>query len=45
VLLLTVMQYKAAYWILGAFCTSLTGGIEALADLIPIHLHFKKLVK
>ena len=26
-----------------AFCTSPTSGIEALADLIPIHLHFKKL--
>jgi len=30
---------------LGAFYTSPTGGIEALAGLIPIHLHFKKLVK
>ena len=43
--LLTAMQYKAAYWILGVFYTSPTGGIEALADLIPIHLHLKKLVK
>ena len=39
------MQCKAALWILGIFCTSLTGGIEALADLIPIYLHLKKLVK
>ena len=39
------MQRKAALWILGAFCTSPTGRIEALAGLIPIHLHLKKLVK
>jgi len=39
------MQCKVALWILGTFCTSSTGGIEALADLIPIHLHLKKLVK
>ena len=31
--------------ILGAFRTSPTGEIEALAGLIPIHLHLKKLVK
>jgi len=43
--LLTAMQCKAALWILGAFCTSPTSGIEALAGLIPIHLHLKKLVK
>jgi len=45
VLLLAAMQRKAALWILGAFCTSPTGGIEALVGLIPIHLHLKKLVK
>jgi len=39
------MQYKATLWILGAFCTSSTGGIEALAGLIPIYLYLKKLVK
>ena len=39
------MQRKAALWILGAFRTSPTGGIEALAGLIPIHLHLKKLAK
>jgi len=39
------MQCKAALWVLGAFCTSSTGGIEALADLIPIYLYLKKLVK
>jgi len=45
VFLLATMQCKAAFWILGAFCTSLTSGIESLAGLIPIHLHLKKLVK
>jgi len=45
VLLLAIMQYKAALWILNIFHTSHTGGIEALAGLISIHLHFKKLVK
>ena len=39
------MQCKAALWILGAFRTSPTGGIEALAGLIPIHLYLKKLAK
>ena len=39
------MQRKAALWILGVFRTSPTRGIEALAGLIPIHLHLKKLVK
>ena len=39
------MQCKAALCIPGVFCTSPTGGIEALAGLIPIHLHLKKLVK
>ena len=43
--LLAAMQHKAALWILGTFCTSPTGGIEALAGLIPIQLHLKKLVK
>ena len=43
--LLAAMQRKAALWILGAFHTSLTGGLEALAGLIPIQLHLKKLVK
>jgi len=43
--LLATMQRKAALWILGAFRTSPTGGIEALAGLIPIHLHLKKLAK
>ena len=43
--LLAAMQCKAALWILGAFCTFSTGRIEALAGLIPIHLHLKKLAK
>ena len=43
--LLTAMQCKTAFWILGTFCTSLTGGIEALESLIPIQLYLKKLVK
>ena len=43
--LLAAMQCKAALWILGAFRTSPTGGIEALVGLIPIQLHLKKLVK
>ena len=43
--LLAVMQRKTALWILGAFRTSPTRGIEALAGLIPIHLHLKKLTK
>ncbi|CAA7267351.1 unnamed protein product [Cyclocybe aegerita] len=38
------MQQKAALWIMGAFRTSPTGGLEALTGLIPIHLMLKKLV-
>ncbi|KAF5363356.1 hypothetical protein D9756_000879 [Leucocoprinus leucothites] len=33
----------AALWIVSAFHTSPTGGAEALAGLIPVHLHLKKL--
>ena len=44
-LLLAAMECKAALCILGAFHTSPTGGIKALAGLILIHLHFKNLVK
>ena len=32
-----------AIWIIGAFCTLSMEGIEAIAGLIPIHLHLKKL--
>ncbi|CAA7270779.1 unnamed protein product [Cyclocybe aegerita] len=38
------MQQKAALWITGAFRTSPTGSLEALAGLIPVHLMLKKLV-
>ena len=37
------MQRRAAIWILGVFKTSLTEGIEALTDLIPIKSHLQKL--
>ncbi|KAJ3489628.1 hypothetical protein NLJ89_g11511 [Agrocybe chaxingu] len=37
------MQRKAALWITGAFRTSPTGALEALAGLIPVHLMLKKL--
>ncbi|CAA7263217.1 unnamed protein product [Cyclocybe aegerita] len=37
------MQRKAALWITGAFHTSPTGGLEALAGLIPVHIMLKKL--
>ncbi|KAJ3570515.1 hypothetical protein NP233_g4356 [Leucocoprinus birnbaumii] len=40
---LTKMQRCAALWIIGAFRTSPTGGCKALAGLIPIHLHLRKL--
>jgi len=38
------MQRKAAIWILGAFKTSLTEGIETIVDLLPIKLYLQKLV-
>jgi len=37
------MQRRAAIWILGAFKTSTSYGIEALAGLIPINLHLQNL--
>ena len=37
------MQRKAALWITGAFWTSPSDSIEAIADLIPITLHIRKL--
>ena len=37
------MQWKAALWISGTFWTSPIIGIEAISDLISIHLHLKKL--
>ncbi|PPQ91136.1 hypothetical protein CVT25_012425 [Psilocybe cyanescens] len=35
---LSTMQCSAALWITGAFCTSPTSGVEALAGLPPINL-------
>jgi hypothetical protein len=40
---LSKMQQKAALWIIGAFSMSPTGGCEAIAGLIPIHLHICRL--
>jgi len=37
------MQRRAAIWILGAFRTSPTEGLEAIAGLIPIKLYLHKL--
>ena len=37
------MQRRAAIWILGAFRTSPTEGLEAIAGLISIKLHLHKL--
>lgn len=40
---LQTMQRCAAIWITGVFRTSPTGGVEAIAGLIPIDLHLNKL--
>jgi len=37
------MQKRATIWILGAFKTFSSFGIEAIIDLIPINLHLQKL--
>jgi len=37
------MQCKAALWITGTFWTSPSDGIEAIAGLIPVTLHMRKL--
>jgi len=37
------MQRRVAIWILGAFKTSPSYSIEAIAGLIPIKLHLQKL--
>jgi len=37
------MQWRAAIWITGAFCTSPTEGIETITGLIPIALYLCKL--
>jgi len=41
--ILNKMQRRAAIWILGAFKTSPSYGVEAIAGLIPIKLHLQKL--
>ena len=41
--ILRKIQRRAALWITGAFQTSPTLGIEAIARLVPIHLYLKKL--
>ena len=37
------MQRRATLWIVRAFCTLPTSGIEAIASLISIYLHIQKL--
>ena len=39
------MQRRAAIWILGAFKTSPSEGIEAIAGIIPIKYHIQKIAK
>jgi len=39
------MQHQAALWILDAFHTSLSSGIKALVEIIPIYLYLRKLSK
>ena len=43
--ILNKMQRRAATWILGAFKTSPTEGIEAIVGLIPIKFHLQKIAK
>ena len=43
--ILDKMQRRAAIWILGAFKTSPTEGIEAITGIIPIKFHLQKLAK
>ena len=40
---LNKMQRRAAIWILGVFCISLSFSIETIIGLIPIKLHLQKL--
>ena len=42
---LSVVQCLAVLWITGCFQTSPTGGTEALAGLLPIHILLKRLVE
>ena len=43
--ILDKMQRRAALWILGAFKTSPSEGIEAIAGIIPIKFHLQKITK
>jgi len=43
--ILDKMQRRAAIWILGAFKTSPSAGIEAIAGIIPIKFHLQKITK
>ena len=43
--LLARMQRKAALWITGTFKSSPSHGVEAIAGLIPLNLHLKKLAE
>jgi hypothetical protein len=43
--LINQMQWRAALWITGAFCTSPTTAIEAIAGLMLIHLYLSKLAQ
>ena len=40
---LNKIQYRVVIWILGAFCISLSFGIEAIVGFIPVKFHFQKL--
>jgi len=43
--ILDKMQRRATIWILGAFKTSPSTGIEAIAGIIPIKFHLQKIIK
>ena len=43
--ILNKMQRRAAIWVLGAFKTSPTEEIEAIAGRIPIKFHLQKLAR
>jgi len=43
--ILDKMQRRATIWILGAFKTSLSEGIEAITRIIPIKFHLQKIAR
>jgi len=43
--ILNKMQRRAAIWILGAFKTSPSEGIEAITGIIPIKYYIQKIAK